>query len=87
MAEPNESPSLLDPPRRTALALIHELWADHKHACPYVRHDEHGCFCASPAMPVSDNPYMPCDVYSVQLWCLTESHYPKCMLYPAGDVP
>ena len=87
MGEPNESPLLLDLLRRTALALIHELWAVHQHACPYVRHDDRGCYCRSPKMPPAGDPYMPCDVYSVQLWCLTEDHYTKCMLWPAGDVP
>jgi hypothetical protein len=79
--------ALTDSPGRTSLALIHELWNQRKHACPYLRHDEHGCLCVSPAMPASGDPYTPCDVYSVQLWCLTETYYPKCSLYPAGDVP
>jgi hypothetical protein len=43
----------------TSLELIHELWNDHQYACPYLRHDEHGCFCASPAMPASGDPYTP----------------------------
>jgi hypothetical protein len=71
---------------RTALELIHELWADHQHACPYVRHDEHGCFCTSPALPEDADGRMVCDVYSVQLWCLTDVDYTRCCLCPAGDV-
>jgi hypothetical protein len=78
--------ALTDSPGRTSLALIHELWNQRKHACPYLRHDEHGCLCTSPAMPASGDPYMPCDVYSVQLWCLTEDHYTKCCLWPAERV-
>lgn len=71
----------------TALKLVHELWAEHEHACPYVRHDQAGCYCASPALPAGGDRYMPCDTASVQLRCLTEAEYTKCMLYPAGDVP
>ena len=72
---------------RTPLALIHELWADHQHACPYVRHDARGCFCASPTLPEDGDRYMPCDVYSIQLWCLTKADYTRCHFYPAGDMP
>jgi hypothetical protein len=71
----------------TALDLIDVLWADHQHACPYLRHDERGCFCTSPMMRDSADPYMPCDTASLQLWCLTEAEYTKCYLWPAGDVP
>jgi len=70
-----------------SLPLIHELWAEHQHACPYVRHDSRGCYCASPAMPTAGDPYMPCDTASLQLYCLTETRYTKCCLWPAGDVP
>jgi hypothetical protein len=70
----------------TALDLIDELWAEHQHACPYLRHDERGCFCTSPITHGSVDPYMPCDTASLQLWCLTEAEYTKCCLYPAGDV-
>jgi hypothetical protein len=73
--------------KMTALELVHELWADHQHACPYVRHDEHGCFCTSPAMPDQADPYMPCDTASLQLWCLAAENYTKCCLWPAGDAP
>jgi hypothetical protein len=71
----------------TALDLIDELWADHQHACPYLRHDEHGCFCASPALPEGSDRSTPCDTASLQLWCLTESDYTRCHFWPAGDVP
>jgi hypothetical protein len=74
-------------PAATPLALIHELWADHQHACPYVRHDPRGCYCASPKMPAAGDPYMPCDAVSLSLWCLTETDYPKCIFYAAEDVP
>jgi hypothetical protein len=70
-----------------ALPLIHELWHDHQHGCPYVRHNERGCYCTSPQMPAGGDQYLPCDVYSIQMWCLTEGHYVKCCLWPAGDVP
>ena len=70
-----------------ALPLIHELWRDHRHACPFVRHDEKGCFCTSPRMPAGGDAYMPCDVYSLQIWCLDEDHYTRCNFWPAGDVP
>ena len=76
---------------RTALELIHELWAERPRACcPYVRHDERGCWCASPGLPeaaASADRYMPCDTASLQLWCLTEADYTRCLFYPAGDVP
>jgi hypothetical protein len=70
-----------------SLPLIHELWRDHEHACPYVRHDEHGCYCTSPTLPDAADRFMVCDVYSIQLWCLTEEHYTRCHFWPAGDVP
>jgi hypothetical protein len=62
-----------------ALELVHELWQAHQGGCR--------CYCTSPRMPMHGDPHMPCDVYSVQLWCLTEEHYVKCCLWPAGDVP
>lgn len=74
-------------PAVTPLTLIHELWAEHQHACPYLRHDERGCYCTSPELLTGGDPYMPCDTASVRLWCLTETDYTKCLLYPAGDVP
>ena len=70
-----------------ALTLIHELWSDHEHACPYLRHGKHGCSCASPALPEGSDRSTPCDVYSLQLWCLTKADYTRCCLWPAGDVP
>ncbi len=78
---------MIDTVPMTALTLIHELWTDHQHTCPYVRHGEHGCSCASPTLPEGGDRRMPCDVYSLQLWCLTESDYTKCCFWPAGDVP
>jgi len=73
---------------RTALELIHELWAERPRACcPYVRHGERGCWCASPALLKGADAYGPCDHASLQLWCLTEQRYTKCCLWPAGDVP
>lgn len=74
-----------DRQRLATLPLIHELWASHQHACPYVRHDERGCYCTSPLVRDSADPYMPCDPAPLQLWCLTEAEYVKCCLYPAGD--
>jgi hypothetical protein len=71
----------------TALELIDELWTEHQHACPYVRHDDCGCYCASPALPAGADPHGPCDTASLQLWCLTEVDYTRCHFYPAGDVP
>jgi hypothetical protein len=68
-----------------ALPLVHELWRGLPHGCPYVRHDLKGCYCTSPRMPATGDPYMPCDTASLQLWCLTEEHYVKCCLWPAGD--
>jgi hypothetical protein len=70
-----------------ALDTIHELWQEHQSGCPHVRHDAKGCYCTSPKMPKGGDSHMPCDVYSIQLWCLTEVHYTKCGLWPAGDVP
>ena len=70
-----------------AREVIHEFWQTRPHSCPYVRHDQRGCYCTSPRMPASGDPYRPCDEYSIQLWCLTEEHYVKCCLWPAGDVP
>jgi hypothetical protein len=77
---------MIDLPRLTPLALIHELWTDRQHACPYLRHDERGCFCTSPALPDGGDPFMPCDTASLQIWCLTDDHYTRCHFYPAGDV-
>jgi hypothetical protein len=75
----------------TAPQLIDELWAERPHACcPYVRHDERSCWCASPTLPEAAagvDRYAPCDTASLQLWCLTEQRYTKCCLWPAGDVP
>ena len=71
----------------TALEFTHELWDQHEHACPYLRHDERGCLCASPTLPQGGDRYMPCDVYSLQIWCTTEDHYTRCHFWPAGDVP
>jgi hypothetical protein len=71
-----------------ASTLIHDLWANRPHTCcGYVRHSERGCWCASPTLPELADRYAPCDVYSAQIWCLTEDHYTRCHLYPAGDVP
>jgi hypothetical protein len=70
-----------------ALTMVHELWGAQEHACPYVRHDGMGCYCVSPKIPASGDRYTPCDHFSLQLWCLTEEHYTKCCLWPAGDVP
>ena len=79
--------TLAHAPGRTALDLIHELWTNHEYGCPYLRHNDRGCFCTSPALPEGADGYMPCDMYSIQLWCLTETDYTKCCIYPAGDVP
>jgi hypothetical protein len=70
-----------------ALPLIHELWSAHEHAGPYVHHDDNGCFCTSPTLPDCADRSMVCDVYSIQIWCLTEEHYTRCHFYPAGGVP
>jgi hypothetical protein len=71
---------------RTALELIHELWANRPQTCcPYVKHGERGCWCASPALPELADRYAPCDTARLQLWCLTEEHYTRCHFYPAGD--
>ena len=71
--------------KSVALPLIHELWRDHQHACPYVRHDERGCYCTSPRLPAIGGPYTPCGTASLQLWCLTEDNYTKCCLWSAED--
>jgi hypothetical protein len=71
----------------TTLPMVHKLWAVHEHACPHLRHDAHGCFCASPNLPSGADRYMPCEPVSLALWCLTEEYYTKCCLWPAGDVP
>jgi hypothetical protein len=73
----------------TALELVHDLWTAREHACcPYVRyHDERGCWCASPSLREHEDRVLPCDTASLSLWCLTESHYTRCTLYPGGDVP
>jgi hypothetical protein len=72
-----------------ALPLIQELWAEHEHRhhCPYVRHDDKGCYCTSPRLPAGADRFMVCDIYSVQIWCLDEDHYTRCHFWPAGDVP
>jgi hypothetical protein len=71
----------------TALELIDELWAERPQVCcPYVRHDERGCFCTSPRLLAGGDSYMPCEAVPLQLWCLTREHYPKCCLYPVGDI-
>jgi hypothetical protein len=70
-----------------ALPLIHELTAAHQRACPYLRHNEHGCYCTSPQLPAGGDPYMACDVYSLQIWCLVEDHYTRCHFLPAGIRP
>jgi hypothetical protein len=71
---------------RTALDLIHELWAERSHTCcPYVRHSERGCWCGSPTLSGIADRYAPCDTASLQLWCLVEGHYTRCLFYPAGD--
>ena len=73
---------------RTALELVHELWAERPHTCcPFMRHDERGCYCTSPQIPEWGDSYGPCDTASLQVFCLTETHYSKCIIYPAGDVP
>jgi hypothetical protein len=73
---------------RITLELVHELWDQRPQTvCPYVRHSNRGCWCASPQMPKGTDAYMPCESASLQLWCLTEQHYTKCCLWPAGDVP
>jgi len=59
----------------TALDLIHELWVDHQHACPYLRHDEGSCFFTGPMMRDAVAPYMPCHTASLQLWCLTDANW------------
>src|SRR5262249_36354258 len=71
----------------TPLELIDELWAELPHACPYVNHDERGCFCLSPTLPEEAERYTPCDTASLQLWCLDEERYTRCHFYPGGDVP
>jgi hypothetical protein len=74
---------------RTALELVHELWTERPQTCcPYVKHGEYGCWCASPALPEdgdSDDRRVPCDTASLQLWCLTEVDYTRCLSCPAGD--
>jgi hypothetical protein len=73
---------------RTALELIDELWSQRPESCcPYVRHSERGCWCASPTLPEGADRYSPCDTASLRLWCITEDHSPRCIFYPAGDVP
>jgi hypothetical protein len=68
-----------------SLPLIHKLWRDRDHACPYLKHNAAGCYCTSPKLLAHWDPYMPCDHASLQLWCLTAEHYVKCCLWPAGD--
>jgi hypothetical protein len=73
---------------RVTLELVHELWRDRPAGCcPYVRHDERGCYCTSPGLPVEGDRYMVCDTASLQLWCLDGDHYTRCHFWPAGDVP
>jgi hypothetical protein len=36
-----------------AREVIHEFWQTHPQSCPYVRHDQRGCYCTSPRMPAS----------------------------------
>src|SRR5262249_6244689 len=48
-----------DIPGPTVLSLSRELWADHRHACPYLRHDERGCFCMSSTLPEEADRYTP----------------------------
>jgi hypothetical protein len=64
---------------------IHNLWAEHVHACPYVKHAARGCYCTSPTLPGEVNSYAACDAVSLSLWCLTEEHYKRCPSWPAGD--
>jgi hypothetical protein len=72
----------------TALELVNELWNEHTEpCCPYLRHNEDGCYCTSPTLPVGADRSMPCDHFSLQLFCLTEADYTRCIVYPAGDVP
>jgi hypothetical protein len=70
-----------DPERQKALTLVDLLWAKHGTVCPYVRRDEHGCFCTSPLMQNSVDAHGPCDPVSLQFWCLTEDHV-QCWLHP-----
>ena len=73
----------------TALGHIHEPRAEREHASPYVRYAKRGCLRTSPALPEgadSTDRYLPCDHASLQLWCLTEADYTRCLFYPAGDV-
>ena len=83
---PEGSGQVIDTERVT-LTMIHELWTDHQHACPYLRHDAAGCFCTSPRISASEDRSTPCDHFSLQFWCLTEDRYTKCCLWPAGDAP
>jgi hypothetical protein len=71
----------------TALELVHELWNERQHACPYLAHDEQGCYCRSPTFPQLGDRYMPCDYASMQIYCLDGDHYTRCHFWPAGDTP
>jgi hypothetical protein len=75
---------------RTALELVHELWAERPQTCcPCVRHDEEGCWCASPTLTEGAervDRYLPCNAARLQLWCLTEPQYTRCHFYSVSDV-
>jgi hypothetical protein len=44
-------------------------------------------FLRCPTVPEWSDRYGPCDHASLQLFCLTECHYSRCILYPARDSP
>jgi hypothetical protein len=71
----------------TPVELVHELWHDHTEpCCPYLRHNEDGCYCRSPRLPAGGDPYILCDYASLQTWCTDAQNYTRCHFWPAGDV-
>ncbi|MBI2452172.1 hypothetical protein HYV50_03790 [Candidatus Pacearchaeota archaeon] len=69
--------------------IIEELFkkAENNVRCPFIRKDSVGPYCSkglNEKSNISQERRMVCDIYSLQLYCLSES-YPNCIYYQGEE--
>jgi len=69
--------------------LIEELLktSDLENICPYIKKDKKAPYCSKDLTnsEISEKRRMVCDLYSLQIWCLTKN-YPNCIFYQGEPI-
>lgn len=70
--------------------LVEELFqtAPENDRCPYIRKDEISPYCSKDLLEnqeISEERRMVCDHFSLQLWCLYQSHS-ECIFYRGKSI-